>query len=76
AHAAPAFGNTPHWAAGLPEKGRAARYAPERISAADPEAFHLRFLAQCAVPNAQMTTVGQVVHLIDVVRGSAASLTP
>ncbi|WP_107483332.1 ATP-grasp peptide maturase system methyltransferase [Streptomyces humi] len=76
AHAAPAFGNPAHWAAGLPEKGRAARYGPERISAADPEAFHLRFLAQCAVPNAQMTTVGQVVHLIDVVRGSAASLTP
>ncbi|MEU2775653.1 ATP-grasp peptide maturase system methyltransferase [Streptomyces sp. NPDC007162] len=76
AHAAPAFGNPAHWAAGLPERGRPARYGPERISAADPEAFHLRFLAQCAVPDAQMTTVEGVVHLVDAVRGSAASLTP
>ncbi|MEW2302856.1 ATP-grasp peptide maturase system methyltransferase [Streptomyces sp. NPDC006655] len=76
AQAAPAFGNPAHWAAGLPERGRPARYGPERISAADPEAFHLRFLAQCAVPDAQMTTVGGVVHLVDVVHGAAASLTP
>lgn len=76
AQAAPAFGNPAHWAAGLPERGRAARYGPERISAADPEAFHLRFLAQCAVQDAQMTTVGGVVHLVDVVHGSAASLAP
>ncbi|MFK0104840.1 ATP-grasp peptide maturase system methyltransferase [Streptomyces sp. NPDC091217] len=76
AQAAPAFGNPAHWAAGLPEMGRPATYGPERISAASPEAFHLRFLAQCAVPGAQMTTVGRVVHLVDVVHGSAASLTP
>ncbi|MFK0155282.1 ATP-grasp peptide maturase system methyltransferase [Streptomyces sp. NPDC090499] len=76
AHAAPVFGNPAHWAAGLPEKTRAARHGPERITAAGPEAFHLRFLAQCAVPDAQMTFVGKVVHLVDVVRGSAASLTP
>ncbi|MER7836804.1 ATP-grasp peptide maturase system methyltransferase [Streptomyces sp. NPDC096040] len=76
AHAAPTLGNPAHWAAGLPEKGRAARYGPERITAATAEAFHLRFLAQCAVPDAQMTTVGDVVHLVDVVSGSVASLTP
>ncbi|MFG3287856.1 ATP-grasp peptide maturase system methyltransferase [Streptomyces sp. NPDC048179] len=76
AHAAPAFGNPAHWAAGLPEKGRAARYGPERITAAGPEAFHLRFLVQCAVPDAQMTSVGKDVHLVDVLCGSAASLTP
>ncbi|RPE43577.1 methyltransferase of ATP-grasp peptide maturase system [Streptomyces sp. Ag109_O5-1] len=76
AHAAPAFGNPAHWGAGLPEKGRPARYGPERITAASPEGFHLRFLAQCAIPDAQMTTVGEVVHLVDVVRGSAASLRP
>ncbi|MFF4708823.1 ATP-grasp peptide maturase system methyltransferase [Streptomyces sp. NPDC001288] len=76
AHAAPVFGNPAHWAAGLPERGRAARYGPERITAAAPEAFHLRFLAQCALPDAQMTTVGKVVLLVDVVHGSAASLTP
>ncbi|MEU3529065.1 ATP-grasp peptide maturase system methyltransferase [Streptomyces sp. NPDC038707] len=74
-HAAPAFGNPAHWA-GVPETSRAARHSPERITAATDEAFHLRFLAQCAVPDAQMTTVGDVVHLVDVVTGSAASLTP
>jgi methyltransferase of ATP-grasp peptide maturase system len=75
-HAAPVFGNPAHWAAGLPEKGRTARHSPERITAATEEAFHLRFLAQSAVPDAQMTTVGEVVHLADVVTGSAATLTP
>ncbi|MEU9342934.1 ATP-grasp peptide maturase system methyltransferase [Streptomyces sp. NPDC048278] len=76
AHAAPVFGNPAHWVAGLPEKARVARHGPERITAARPEAFHLRFLAQCAVPDTQMTSVGKIVHLVDVVRGSAASLTP
>ncbi|MFI6276387.1 ATP-grasp peptide maturase system methyltransferase [Streptomyces sp. NPDC050988] len=76
AHAAPAFGNPAHWAADLPEKPRAARHSPERITAPTEEAFHLRFLAQSAVPDAQMTTVGDVVHLVDVVTGSAAALTP
>lgn len=75
-HAAPAFGNPAHWAAGPPDTGRAARHSPERITAATEEAFHLRFLAQCAAPDAQMTTVGEVVHLVDVVTGSAATLTP
>ncbi|MFD5425481.1 ATP-grasp peptide maturase system methyltransferase [Streptomyces sp. NPDC127084] len=75
-HAAPAFGNPAHWAAGLPERGRAARHSPERITAATEQAFHLRFLAQCATPDAQMTTVGEVVHLADVVTGSAATITP
>ena len=75
-HAVPAFGNPAHWAAGLPETGRAARHSPERITAATEEAFHLRFLAQCAAPDAQMTTVGETVHLVDVTTGSAATLTP
>ncbi|MEU0806674.1 ATP-grasp peptide maturase system methyltransferase [Streptomyces sp. NPDC005970] len=75
-HAAPAFGNPAHWAAGLPEKARTTRHSPERITAATEEAFHLRFLAQSSVPSAQMTTVGEVVHLVDVVTGSAAVLTP
>jgi methyltransferase of ATP-grasp peptide maturase system len=74
-HAAPAFGNPAHWAAGLPEKARRARHSPERITAATEEAFHLRFLAQSAVPGAQLTTVGEAVHLVDVVTGSAATLT-
>ncbi|MFJ3818142.1 ATP-grasp peptide maturase system methyltransferase [Streptomyces sp. NPDC090056] len=75
-HAAPVFGNPAHWAAGLPETGRTARHSPERISAATEESFHLRFLAQCAVPDAQMTTVGDIVHLVDIADGSAATLTP
>jgi methyltransferase of ATP-grasp peptide maturase system len=75
-HAAPVFGNPAHWAAGLPEKPRAARHIPERITAATEEAFHLRFLAQSAAPDAQMVTVSETVHLVDVVTGSAATLTP
>ncbi|MEV5239010.1 ATP-grasp peptide maturase system methyltransferase [Streptomyces cinnamoneus] len=75
-HAAPAWGNPAHWAAGLPKKSRMARHSPERITAATEEAFHLRFLAQCVVPDAQMVTVGEVVHLVDVVTGSAVTLTP
>ncbi|CCK32800.1 hypothetical protein BN159_8422 [Streptomyces davaonensis JCM 4913] len=75
-HTAPAFGNPAHWAAGLPEAGRASRHSPERITAGTEEAFHLLFLAQCAVPEAQMTIVGDVVYLVDVVTGSAATLTP
>lgn len=75
-HSAPAFGNPAHWAAGLPERPRAARHSPERINASTEEAFHLRFLAQSAVPCAQMANVGEVLHLVDVVTGSAATLTP
>ncbi|MHA7962301.1 ATP-grasp peptide maturase system methyltransferase [Streptomyces sp. L500] len=75
-HAAPVFGNPAHWAADLPEKRRTARHSPERITAATEETFHLRFLAQCAVPDAQLVTVGDVVHLVDVVTGSAAVLNP
>ncbi|WP_328392325.1 ATP-grasp peptide maturase system methyltransferase [Streptomyces sp. NBC_00390] len=75
-HAAPALGNPAHWAAGLPDKSRIARHSPDRINAATDEAFHLRFLAQSAVPHAQLTMVGNIVHLVDVVTGSAAALTP
>ncbi|WP_319054224.1 ATP-grasp peptide maturase system methyltransferase [Streptomyces europaeiscabiei] len=75
-HAAPVFGNPAHWAAGLPERSRTTSHSPERITAATEKAFHLRFLAQSAVPDAQMTTVGEVVHLVDVVTGSVATITP
>ena len=74
-HAAPAFGNPGHWAAGLPDKPRKARHDPGRLMAATDEAFHVRFLAQCAVPDAQMVTVDEVVHLVDAVSGAAATLT-
>ena len=75
-HAAPAFGNPAHWAADPPEKPRTTQHPPQRITAATEEAFHLRFLAQSSVPDAQMVTVGEAVHLVDVVTGSAATLTP
>ncbi|WP_172387063.1 ATP-grasp peptide maturase system methyltransferase [Streptomyces sp. MNP-20] len=75
-HAAPAFGSPAHWAAELPQEPRTARHGPEWLSAATEEAFHLRFLVQSTIPNAQMTYVGQAVHLVDVVTGSAATLTP
>lgn len=74
AHAAPAFGNPTHWAAGLPEIGRPVRHTPQRIVDPTAEAFHLRFLAQCAVPDAQMLVIGDVTYLVDVVSGSVASL--
>lgn len=76
AHAAPAFGNPAHWAAGPPGKARVARHGPERITAATEESFHLRFLVQSTVPDTQLATVGEVVHLVDVVSGSTATLTP
>ncbi|MFJ2765771.1 ATP-grasp peptide maturase system methyltransferase [Streptomyces prasinus] len=76
AHAAPAFGNPAHWAAGLTGRPWVAQHGPERITAATEESFHLRFLVQSAVPDAQLATVGDVVHLADVVSGSAATLTP
>ncbi|MFE2047324.1 ATP-grasp peptide maturase system methyltransferase [Streptomyces sp. NPDC059459] len=74
-HAAPAYGNPSDWAAGLPEAPRSARHAPERITAATEEAFHLRFLTQSAVPDAQLVTIDGILHLIDVVSGSCAALT-
>ncbi|MGW7004162.1 ATP-grasp peptide maturase system methyltransferase [Streptomyces sp. NPDC054933] len=75
-HAAPVFGNPAHWAARLPERPRTASHSPERITAVTEEAFLPRFLAQSAVPGAQMTTVGETVHLVDVTTNSAATLTP
>ncbi|MFF9860363.1 ATP-grasp peptide maturase system methyltransferase [Streptomyces tendae] len=76
-HAAPAYGNPADWAAGLhEERPRAALHAPKRLTATTEDAFHLRFLAQSAVPDAQMVTIDGVPHLVDVISGSAATLTP
>ncbi|MFJ3976199.1 ATP-grasp peptide maturase system methyltransferase [Streptomyces sp. NPDC090021] len=76
-HAAPAFGNPGHWAAHrVDDDGRPAMHSPQRITAATEEAFHLRFLAQTAVHDAQMTVLGESVLLADTVTGSAALLTP
>ncbi|RRQ79560.1 SAM-dependent methyltransferase [Streptomyces griseofuscus] len=76
ADAAPAYGNPAHWVAGLPERARPARYGPERIMASTTEAFQLRYLAQSAVPDAQLMSLEGIVVLVDTVSGSAASLAP
>ncbi|MFF7402825.1 ATP-grasp peptide maturase system methyltransferase [Streptomyces murinus] len=76
ADAAPAYGNPAHWAAGLPERTRPARHGPERFTASSAEAFHLRYLVQCAVPDVQLMSLGENVVLVDIVSGSAASLAP
>ncbi|GAA3540013.1 hypothetical protein GCM10022295_22650 [Streptomyces osmaniensis] len=57
-----------HWAVDPTERDRATPHSPERVGAATEKAFHLRFLAQSVVPDTQMTTVGKVVHLVDVPR--------
>ncbi|MFY4723205.1 hypothetical protein [Streptomyces sp. LaBMicrA B280] len=38
-------------------------------------AFHLRYLTQCAVPDAPLMSLEDIVVLVDVVSGSAASHT-
>ncbi|MDA0565856.1 ATP-grasp peptide maturase system methyltransferase [Streptomonospora sp. S1-112] len=73
-HAPPSFGNPAHWAALASGADRPTRHAPDRLTHPTVEAFHLRFLAQCAVPDAQMATVDGHVHLVDVVTGSVAVL--
>lgn len=80
-HERPEPGNPAHWAsltASAP--ARAARHNPARLDEATNEGFFGRFLAQLAAPNAQLTTEntngGDVLHLVDVTTGSAATLTP
>ncbi len=73
---APAFGNPAHWASLLIGDARPTRHSPERIRAATAEAFFARFLAQCAIPDAQLTTTDETVQLIDIASGSVAALTP
>ncbi len=74
-HEAPTLGNPTHWSSLHRDNPRPARHAPEQITAATDEGFFVRFLAQCAVPNAQMATLRDDVHLVDVVSGSVATLT-
>lgn len=74
AHQKPAFGNPSHWAS-LPGERRDSRHGPGWLTEATAEAFHIRFLAQCAVPNAQLAGDDETVHLIDAVSGSVATLT-
>lgn len=73
-HVAPPFGNPDHWATRLGPGSRHVLHSPERITAPTDEAFHLRFLAQSAIPSAQMTESADAVLLIDVLTGSVASI--
>lgn len=75
AHQPPQPGNPLHRAS-LEGGERAARLGPGWLTEATDEAFHLRFLAQWAVPDAQAVVTGEATHLIDVVSGSVATLTP
>lgn len=53
-----------------------ARHSPRRLEDATDEAFFGRFLAQLAAPGAQLLAGGEdVMHLVDVTEGSAATLT-
>lgn len=72
----PNVGNPSHWTAMHEGPARPARHAPDRITAATAEAFHARFLVQCAVPTTQLVRAERFTHLIDVVTGSVATLEP
>lgn len=73
----PALGNPAHWAALTRDAGRrAARHHPDRLDIATAEGAFGRFLAQLAVPNAQLTAVGDTAYVIDVLTGSAAAIAP
>ncbi|MCF2532138.1 ATP-grasp peptide maturase system methyltransferase [Yinghuangia soli] len=74
-HAAPAFGDPARWAARITGAARTPRHTPERFSAPTDQAFQLRYLVQTAVPNAQTIALGDTTYLVDVVSGSAATLT-
>ncbi len=74
---APPFGNPTHWREFPPSMpARPTRHDPARITQPTAEAFFARFLAQSAVPDAQMVMDGDLVQLVDVVAGAAATLTP
>ncbi|MCC9155134.1 methyltransferase domain-containing protein [Streptomyces parvulus] len=73
---APALGNLADWTAGLADASRPARHTHHRLTDPTDEASHLRFLAQCVVPEAQTAFIDGFPHLVDVVSGSVASLTP
>jgi methyltransferase of ATP-grasp peptide maturase system len=74
AHQKPAFGNPFHWAS-LRGEEREAHHGPEWITEASAEAFHMRFQAQWAAPNAQFVMDDEETCLIDAVSGSVATLT-
>lgn len=72
----PEPGNPAHWAAlARDADARPARHGPERLEEATEEGFFGRFLAQLAVPNAQLVKAGDATCLIDVTAGSTAALT-
>ncbi|WP_245918670.1 ATP-grasp peptide maturase system methyltransferase [Actinomadura mexicana] len=76
-HERPEPGNPAHWRALTRDAAaRAVRHSPECLDEPTEERFFGRFLAQLAVPNAQLATSDEAVQLIDVTTGSAATLIP
>ncbi|MFC4056148.1 hypothetical protein ACFOY4_41230 [Actinomadura syzygii] len=76
------LGKATHWASLARDASpRPVRHSPGRLDETTEEGFFGRFLAQLAVPAAQLaldrTADGDVLlHLIDVTTGSAAALAP
>ncbi|MGH3241126.1 MAG: ATP-grasp peptide maturase system methyltransferase [Spirillospora sp.] len=71
----PEPGNPSHWASLVRDAdARPVRHGPERLEDATEEGFFGRFLAQLAVPNAQLVTSSDTTCLIDVTTGSTAVL--
>lgn len=80
-HNRPEPGNPAHWSSLTRDAPpRTARHSPRRLGETTDQGFFGRFLAQLAAPNAQLVTEStgdeDVLHLIDVTTGSAATLTP
>lgn len=73
----PMFGPPSHWEVLTRDvAGRQSRHDPARIGEPTEEGFFAQFLAQLAAPNTQRTSAGDLTYLVDVVSGSAASITP
>ncbi|MEV5414125.1 ATP-grasp peptide maturase system methyltransferase [Thermopolyspora sp. NPDC052614] len=76
-HERPAPGNPAHWESLPASDPKEARHAPWFLMEASTDAFATRFIVQAAIPNAQhMPGLDGCLHLVDVVSGSVATLTP
>ncbi|WP_203596981.1 hypothetical protein [Actinomadura bangladeshensis] len=70
-------GNPAHWASLTRDaETRPVRYGPERLDEPTEGGFAGRFLAQLAVPNAQLAVLNGTTQLLDVTTGSTAAFTP
>jgi methyltransferase of ATP-grasp peptide maturase system len=73
----PNFGNIHQWAAMLhASPARPAEVSPTPFRESSVHSFHSKFIAQLAVPYAQLTSDGTSMYLVDAWSGSVAGLTP